>query len=121
MAGPPKPPATPDPSLELDAPAGLTAITFDDGQSRYVMLSFQLDGAEDCPPLTVAEREVLECVLDGQTNAAIAKKRGTAERTVANQVAALFEKFGVSSRLDLARRASNFFVERSDQPPAPEE
>jgi DNA-binding CsgD family transcriptional regulator len=38
---------------------------------------------------------------EGQSNAAIAKARGTHVRTVANQLAALFRKLGVASRAEL--------------------
>lgn len=97
---------------DLDAPRDLRAITFQDGEARYMMLSFPLQGEAPAPTLTAAETEVLKAVLDGRTNAAIARQRGTAVRTVANQVAALFRKFGASSRLDLARRASSLVVGR---------
>jgi DNA-binding CsgD family transcriptional regulator len=54
--------------------------------------------------LTAAEREVMRGVLAGKTNADIAAERGTATRTVANQVARIFKKMGVRSRAGLARR-----------------
>ena len=97
---------------DLDAPSNLRAITFQGDGVRYLMLSFSVEGGEPAPQLTAAEREVLQAVLDGRTNASIARDRGTAVRTVANQVAALFRKFGASSRLDLARRASSLVVGR---------
>jgi DNA-binding NarL/FixJ family response regulator len=97
---------------DLDAPSDLRAITFQGDGVRYLMLSFPVQGGEPAPQLTAAEREVLQAVLDGRTNASIARDRGTAVRTVANQVAALFRKFGASSRLDLARRASSLVVGR---------
>lgn len=97
---------------DLDAPTDLRAITFAGDGGRYLMLSFSVQGGEPAPVLTGAEREVLRAVLEGRTNASIARDRGTAVRTVANQVAALFRKFGASSRLDLARRASSLVVGR---------
>lgn len=51
--------------------------------------------------LTDAERGVLRELLRGRANAEIASKRGTAERTVANQVQCVFRKLGVSSRRQL--------------------
>jgi len=48
--------------------------------------------------LTLAERKVLELVQQGLSNYQIACARGTAERTVANQVAALMRKTGANSR-----------------------
>ena len=43
-------------------------------------------------------------VLAGLANAAIARRRGTSARTVANQVASIFRKLGVQSRAELAAR-----------------
>jgi DNA-binding NarL/FixJ family response regulator len=48
--------------------------------------------------LTPAEVSVLELVQRGLSNHAIATLRGTSERTVANQVAALLRKTGVNTR-----------------------
>ena len=54
--------------------------------------------------LTPAEREVALHLLAGSTNADIARRRGSAERTVANQVAAVFSKLQARSRAELAAR-----------------
>jgi DNA-binding CsgD family transcriptional regulator len=54
--------------------------------------------------LTHAERAVLRRIVRGHSNAAIARARGTSERTVANQVASLLRKTGSRSRFDLIRR-----------------
>jgi DNA-binding CsgD family transcriptional regulator len=51
--------------------------------------------------LSAAEREVTELMLSGLSNAEIAAFRGTALRTVANQVALIFDKLGVGSRGEL--------------------
>jgi len=53
-------------------------------------------------PLTLAEVAVLEGLLEGKSNAAIANDRGTSLRTVASQVKSVFQKFGVGSRGELA-------------------
>ena len=53
------------------------------------------------PRLTSAERQVVTGVLNGRTNAAIAMARRTSSRTVANQLAAVYRKLGVSSRWEL--------------------
>jgi DNA-binding NarL/FixJ family response regulator len=53
-------------------------------------------------PLTEAERAVALLVCEGLTNAQIAHRRGTAARTVANQLASTFGKLGVGSRAELA-------------------
>lgn len=58
------------------------------------------------PALTAAERAVMALLLAGKSNGEIAKHRKTAVRTVANQVASLFRKFGVGSRAELAAKVS---------------
>jgi DNA-binding CsgD family transcriptional regulator len=55
--------------------------------------------------LTAAERGVLGCVLEGESNYQISEKRGTSVRTVANQLAGILRKFGASSRGELAAKA----------------
>lgn len=79
--------------------------TFRFGNQQFAVMS------EDAPALTVptltpAEQQVLELLLGGASNGEIAKARKTAVRTVANQVASLFRKFGVGSRAELAARLS---------------
>jgi DNA-binding CsgD family transcriptional regulator len=72
------------------------------GEESYMVLSFPL-GAPILPEnLSPAEREILAAVLEGATYAEIARVRGTSARTVSNQVAALFAKLGVRSRVELA-------------------
>jgi DNA-binding NarL/FixJ family response regulator len=58
------------------------------------------------PRLTLAERQIVTGVLNGRTNAAIAMTRRTSCRTVANQLAAIYRKLGVSSRWELAARVA---------------
>jgi DNA-binding NarL/FixJ family response regulator len=71
-------------------------------QGEVVVFSYAVDATElpDC--LSVAEREVATAVLRGESNARIAKRRGTSVRTTANQVASVFRKLGVRSRSELA-------------------
>jgi DNA-binding CsgD family transcriptional regulator len=85
-----------------DSPAGLRATILGTTSGRYVVLSYPLPGASPTSALTSAEREVLALMLAGASNAGIARQRDTAVRTVANQVAAIFRKLGVSSRSQLA-------------------
>lgn len=54
--------------------------------------------------LSFSERGVAVDILGGLTNEEIARGRNVAVRTVANQVAALFKKLGVSSRSEMAAR-----------------
>jgi DNA-binding CsgD family transcriptional regulator len=64
--------------------------------------SFLGDGpaasAGEFPELTTREREVLEQVARGLSNQEIAEHLGTSPKTVRNQVSALFDKLGVTSR-----------------------
>lgn len=52
--------------------------------------------------LTEAERAIASLLLAGESNQAIALRRGTSTRTVANQIASIFAKLGVQSRSELA-------------------
>jgi pimeloyl-ACP methyl ester carboxylesterase/DNA-binding CsgD family transcriptional regulator len=54
--------------------------------------------ATEFPELTGREREVLELVSRGLANQEIAEHLGISHKTVRNQVSALFDKLGVSSR-----------------------
>lgn len=63
--------------------------------------------------LRPSEREVARGLIDSKTNAEIAQARGTSERTIANQVAAIFRTYGVRSRAELAR-----CLERASSPGA---
>jgi DNA-binding CsgD family transcriptional regulator len=83
-------------------PRDLEALATDDDD--FVVLSFPLP--QDPPEaLTPAESEVAALVIAGRTNGEIAALRGTTLRTVANQMASLFRKLGVRSRLQLATSA----------------
>lgn len=78
---------------------------------RFVILSHTLSSPELPPEVVLAisklsssEREVCRLINQGLSNAEIAAQRGRALRTVANQVAAIFKKVGVSSRTELIAR-----------------
>jgi DNA-binding CsgD family transcriptional regulator len=51
--------------------------------------------------LTQAEREVARGVVEGRTSSNLAARRGTTERTIANQLAAVFRRLRVSGRSEL--------------------
>jgi DNA-binding NarL/FixJ family response regulator len=53
--------------------------------------------------LSNAETNVAWLISDGESNREIAFSRGTADRTVANQVASLFAKLDLSRRFDVAQ------------------
>ncbi len=76
-----------------------------DGE-RLAVLSYPLAAPPDLAALTPAEREVVQGLLAGRSNAEIARARGTSVRTVANQVGCIFQKLGLGSRRELASFAS---------------
>jgi DNA-binding NarL/FixJ family response regulator len=51
--------------------------------------------------VTASERHVLEMIVEGAGHREIARRRGCSMRTIANQIAALHRKFGVSGRISL--------------------
>jgi len=55
--------------------------------------------------LTGRERALVSAVVDGCANREIARRFGVSEQTVKNQLSVLFQKVGVSSRLELAMYA----------------
>src|SRR5689334_9857938 len=67
-----------------------------------LVISFPIPEADWRSQLTPAEIEVAEDALAGLNNAQIASKRGSAVRTVANQLAAIYRKLNVRSRLELS-------------------
>jgi DNA-binding NarL/FixJ family response regulator len=52
--------------------------------------------------LTSAERVVVQRTLSGDSNREIARQRGRSEHTIANQLAAVYARFGVRGRTELA-------------------
>jgi two-component system, NarL family, nitrate/nitrite response regulator NarL len=63
--------------------------------------------AEPQPPvrqfnLTPRELEIIRAVVDGQGNKEIARRLGVAEPTVKHHLTSIFDKVGVSNRLELA-------------------
>ena len=55
--------------------------------------------------LTPTEQQVLALLLAGKTSREIAAERSVAERTVINQISAIYRKFGVSGRAELTALA----------------
>jgi DNA-binding NarL/FixJ family response regulator len=51
--------------------------------------------------LSASERDIAAALVRGDSNAEIARARGTSTNTVANQIRAMFEKLGVGSRAQL--------------------
>lgn len=90
-------------SRRITPPRGLEVEAFTADGEEFLVFSWE---ARPAPPaeLTAAERDVLDRVVRGDSNAAIARARSSSERTVANQVASLLKKTGAASRFDLIRR-----------------
>lgn len=68
---------------------------------RYLVCSYALRRPVSFGDLTPAELVVAECVLEGFDVRRIARQRRVSERTVANQLARIYRKLGVSSRHEL--------------------
>ena len=79
------------------------ARTFRFEEAEYLVVSYPVARERRVEPLTRAERDVVDALLRGATNAEIARARGRSVNTVAKQVASVFRKIGGSSRLELAR------------------
>ena len=62
--------------------------------------------ADSAPPLTRRERELIELVRQGLRNRDIAAELGVTEGTVKVYLHAIFDKFRVENRTELALRAS---------------
>ncbi len=56
--------------------------------------------------LTPTELAIVTSIVRGESNASIARARGTSPRTVANQIARIFKKVGVGSRAAVASWAA---------------
>jgi DNA-binding NarL/FixJ family response regulator len=92
----------------LAPPADLEVTSFKIDSEEYVVLAFNAptkqENVEGPKRLTASERAVMALVLQGRTNAEIARARGTSASTIANQVSMLYRKLGVSSRRELYAR-----------------
>lgn len=83
----------------------LAATRFVEDGEEFILLSYPIARPRSWDRLTMAERAVAEHVLEGWSNARIARQRSVSVRTVANQVASVFRKLGVRSRIELAARS----------------
>lgn len=101
--------------IEIPPPGGLVAHRFEDTRDEFALLEWASPAGIGRAGLTRAESEVLTLLLAGLRNQEIARARGRATRTVANQVAAIFRKLSVGSRLELFALRARRLVPR---PPA---
>jgi DNA-binding NarL/FixJ family response regulator len=68
--------------------------------ARRVLAGFHAHREGPEPDLTQRERQVLDLLADGVSNAAIAGRLYLSQKTVANHLSAIFQKLGVSSRAE---------------------
>lgn len=87
------------------APRGLEAFLLEAGGAEFAVLEWPARRPVLPATLTPAERAVAALAIAGLANREIARRRGVAARTVANQLAAVFQKLGVGSRSELTARA----------------
>jgi DNA-binding CsgD family transcriptional regulator len=80
----------------------LTRIKAQD--ETYWLVSVQRLDLEFPVSLSEAEAAVVRQLVSGHTHAQISKRRATSPRTVANQLASAFKKFGVSGRTAILQR-----------------
>jgi DNA-binding NarL/FixJ family response regulator len=83
-------------------------IWLDNTMTESVLQAFQT--AESKPttptvPLSVRERQILQLVVEGCKNREIATRLFISEKTVKNHLSNIFEKMGVSDRVELAVQA----------------
>jgi DNA-binding NarL/FixJ family response regulator len=71
--------------------------------------------AEPFPELTAREREILDLVGAGLSNAAIGQRLGLASKTVANNVSSIFTKLQVADRSQAIVRARDAGLGRGDR------
>ncbi|HWZ88888.1 MAG TPA: helix-turn-helix transcriptional regulator [Polyangiaceae bacterium] len=79
----------------------LYATRFYLGTDEYVMLSLPALDIPTPEGLTQSEALVFRAILAGRTNHEIATAKRRSFRTVANQVATVFRKLNVTSRVEL--------------------
>lgn len=99
--------STPDDDELLSSapPPGLRVRELQVGGERLLVFSFPTDAPDlEASALSPAEIEVARMAIGGLSNAKIAEHRGTSVRTVANQMASLLRKLGLSTRRELAVR-----------------
>jgi DNA-binding NarL/FixJ family response regulator len=82
-------------------PASVTASRLVGGRAEGLALTYRAPAWPLPPCLTAAERGVVQGLVEGKPYAAIARERGCSPNTVAAQVASVYRKMNVGSRLDL--------------------
>ena len=73
--------------------------------AAYIVLSYSLRAGAPFAGLTPSELGVVEAVLEGRSSREVAAQRRVSTRTIANQLAAVYGKLGVSGAAALIRLA----------------
>jgi DNA-binding NarL/FixJ family response regulator len=71
------------------------------GRAELVVVSYPVAAPPALSRLSPGERAVACAAMAGKRNLDIARERGVSPRTIANQMAAVFTKLGIASRLEL--------------------
>jgi DNA-binding CsgD family transcriptional regulator len=88
-------------AVEFEVPPELVAYQCDEALEDFILLEYRPGAAVAAAELTGAEREVLDLLLRGLSNAELAASRHRSSTTVAKQVASLLAKHGVHGRSEL--------------------
>ena len=84
------------------------------------LLHFFADGPESAtlpfPQLTVREREILDLMAGGLTNAEIGERLFLSSKTVSNNVSVIFDKLQVAGRSKAIVQARNAGLGRTEPP-----
>lgn len=92
-----------DDRLQRDTAGAAGLPSFRLGGEELVVVSIPAPRVPE-DRLTAAEKEVVEGIAQGLSNAAIAERREVSPSTVANQIASIYRKLGVGSRTELLAR-----------------
>lgn len=83
---------------------------------EIAVICLPLRGESSLRCLSDAEQDVAYYLLDGKAYDEIASARGTAMRTVANQVTSIFRKLKVSTREEFTARVMGCYAQELDIP-----
>ena len=87
-----------------DSPHGITIETFERDARTVHRLTVERPETRVSAMLSPAESAVVQMMVDGRSHEQMADVRRTSRRTIANQIAAIHAKLGVSGRIDLLAR-----------------
>jgi DNA-binding NarL/FixJ family response regulator len=82
-------------------PSVMWASSTSSSEGRQLVLRYMPPSWSLPANLSCAEKAIVRAMLSGQSQAAIACTNGVAPRTVANQIASVYRKVNVHSRMDL--------------------